>query len=39
MQALEHLLQERYHVMHGRIEAGQAARAFFHIPSHFVVTP
>jgi transaldolase len=31
IQALELLLQERYHVMHGRAEAGKTAREFFHI--------
>ena len=29
IEALEKLLTERYHVMHNRIEAGEAARAFF----------
>jgi len=31
MVALEHLLQERYHVMHGRVEAGKAAKKFFQV--------
>ena len=31
MVVLEHLLQERYHVMHGRVEAGKAAKKFFQV--------
>ena len=31
IEALEHLLHEHYHAMHGRIEAGKAAEEFFRI--------